>query len=200
MTKKRYDKKPSKFMSIEKRLVESKAYLSLSGFSAQLYMLFKLRCVVEPVESGKPGKHEPEWVITNNGDIVFTYKTAKARYGVTSSRFVRAIDDLILKGFLDINETGMGVHKQTTKYTISERWRKYGTNEFERAERQKAAWNPGTKNLKTKKKSSNEIVTETSNENVTYGRFLVLKTDAKGKVKKYEFKYSDDKWLKKKIS
>ncbi len=38
---------------------------------------------------------------------------------------------MVEKGFIDIAATGMGVHKVTTFYSISDRWRLYGTSDYE---------------------------------------------------------------------
>ena len=188
-------KKNSTYFCLEKKLVTSRAWLSLKGIAPQIYMIFRLKCVVEEIESvGKPNKRR-EWLITNNGKITFTYKQALNRFGITPSRFVRAIDELIAKGFLDIAESGMGVHRQTTKYSISNRWEKYDTVEFVKVERQKAHWHPGFQ-----KKSSIENATETTNENVTEGCILVLRTDRKGKVQKKTYKLRGNKWLQTKIA
>ena len=120
---------------LEQKMIKAKAWLSLNGVAKDVYLIFRTKCQV--VKSrGKPGRHGP--VILNNGEIIFTYEEAKVMYGISHSRFNRAIDDLVAKGFIDIGQTGMGLHKMATGYAISERWRKYGTSEFVQKERPKA--------------------------------------------------------------
>ena len=73
---------------------------------------------------------EKEWCIANNGEIQFTYKEAKLKWGISYSKFTRAIDEVIRVGLIDITKTGNGLQKDVTLYAISDRWEKYGTDEF----------------------------------------------------------------------
>jgi hypothetical protein len=75
--------------------------------------------------------------MTNNGEIVFPYRKAKKDFGITSRRFLAAIDMLVEKGFIDIAEPGNPAARTMTKFAISERWRKYGDKDFKKQERAK---------------------------------------------------------------
>ena len=77
---------------------------------------------------GREGKKK--WVIRNNGEIYFTYSEAQKKYKLTRPRFQRAIDDLIDKGFIEINHHGGGMMKDPSTYSISEKWDNYGTDKF----------------------------------------------------------------------
>ncbi len=81
------------------------------------------------VKVGRKGKEK--WDICNNGEIEFTYIEAEDNYGISAGAFRDAIDELREKGFIDIAATGMGVHKVTTLYSISDRWKLYGLTEYE---------------------------------------------------------------------
>ncbi len=80
------------------------------------------------VEMGRRGKEQ--WLISNNGEIVFTYQEAKNKYGISFGAFRTALDELREKGFIDIAASGMGVHKVATFYSISNRWKDYGTDNY----------------------------------------------------------------------
>jgi hypothetical protein len=135
--------KESTVIVLEQRLVKSAVWLSLSGTAKAVYLLFRTKCKVGR-PPGKPGKRG--WMILNNGELVFTYREAWRKYAITASRFRRAIDELIEKGFIDVEATGMGVHKVTTLYAVSERWRDYGTPAFRQAKRPgQSISNPGFK-------------------------------------------------------
>ncbi len=135
--------KASAVIVLEQRLVKSAVWLSLSGTAKSVYLLFRTKCRVGK-PPGKPGKRD--WMILNNGELVFTYREALSKYGTTASRFRRALDELIEKGFIDVEAAGMGVHKVTTLYAISERWRDYGTPAFRPAKRPTPSIrNPGFK-------------------------------------------------------
>jgi len=78
----------------------------------------------------RPMSREKEWHISNNGEIQFSYIEAEQKWAIKSGRFTRAIDDLIRVGLIDIAKTGFGLHKDCTLYAISDRWEKFGTDEF----------------------------------------------------------------------
>ena len=72
-----------------------------------------------------------EYVITNNGEIIFTYAEAK-ELGIKSTQtFFRVLRELIVdKGFIDVAEHGNWYSKEPTKFAISARWKKYGTPDY----------------------------------------------------------------------
>jgi hypothetical protein len=118
---------------VDREVFTSRAWLSLTGVAAQVYTLFLLRRRME--KQGRRGGGQ--WVCANNGEIVFTYREAETKYGISQPRFLRAIDALIEHGFLDIASPGKAVAKVPTLYTISERWRDYGKPSFKKASRKK---------------------------------------------------------------
>ena len=121
-------KKRSEVVVLEKRLLKSKAYRSLqtptSYFVLGIFMTKR-----QMVKGGRSGKER--WDITNNGEIEFTYIEAKEKYGISYGAFRNAIDELREKGFIDIAESGAGLYKSANKYSISDRWKWYGTPEYE---------------------------------------------------------------------
>ncbi len=85
------------------------------------------------------GNDRQEWMQTNNGEIIFTYREALEKYGMSGQVFSRLLEDLVEKGFLDIESPGIGVGKAPTEYAISRRWVKYGTADFAAVIRHKRA-------------------------------------------------------------
>ena len=122
------DMNRSKVVFIEKRLLKSKAYRSLKTPTAYfvLGIFWTKRQMIRVRHSGRK-----EYDIANNGEIVFTYKEAGGAYGITGGTFRNAIDELRDKGFIDIAESGAGVQETKNLYAISERWKLYGTSEYE---------------------------------------------------------------------
>jgi hypothetical protein len=60
---------------------------------------------------------------------------------MSNSAFKRAIDSLIDHGFLNIEESGCGVFKYTTRYWISDRWKQLGKEAFvERSRPKRNRW------------------------------------------------------------
>ena len=74
-------------------------------------------------------------MILNNGQIQYTYKEALER-GITRRAFALSIDALIDHGFLDIAKLGSGGRRgDVTLFSISTRWRKWGTPEFDHGQK-----------------------------------------------------------------
>ena len=112
---------------LSKSLIRSNAFQSLGDTAIKVYLEFRMRCRVNP-PAGKPGRNS-EWVIENNGNLTFSYAEAEKRH-ITRARFMRALDELISKGFLDVTYSGLGIRRDKSKYAISSRWEKWGTDEF----------------------------------------------------------------------
>ncbi len=109
---------------VERELYTSRAYLSLKGFAPQLLILFL----------GKRDFKNKECV--NEHNITMTYVELENIFnrgnrnplntkkdGITRPRIIRAINDLLAKGFIGIIRRG-GKHQQDkTVYGLSDKWR-----------------------------------------------------------------------------
>jgi len=116
---------------LESELIESEAFLSLSGKAA---MLVLVRFHQKAYRKRPKGKKRSKMVITNNGEITFPYAEA-LELGISRKTFHRVLRELVeTKGFIDIAEPGNWYLKQATKFAISERWKRYGTPHYERVE------------------------------------------------------------------
>jgi len=93
-------------------LARSPAYFALTGKAPQVLAVFRTKCRM--MKTGHGGNKR--WVIANNGELTFTYREAKKNYGMHTAVFQRAIG-------------------QSTKYAISERWRNFGTPDFQEHKR-----------------------------------------------------------------
>lgn len=69
--------------------------------------------------------------------LAFTYAEAQ-ELGIGRSRFHEIIQVLHRLGFIDIEHQGGGLMKDYSRYRISERYRKYGTPDFEHREKKKS--------------------------------------------------------------
>jgi hypothetical protein len=103
---------------IERSLMESKAFLSLRGFAPQLLILILAKRQFQRV--GRKGKEER--ICINGDSITFTYKEAKAKYGLSVPKVFRAVDELLAKGFLSIRHHGGAYKQDKTLYALSNRW------------------------------------------------------------------------------
>jgi hypothetical protein len=102
----------------EREMFESQAFISLKGFAPQLLVLFLSKRQFQ--KHGRKGKEKK--VCINCDSIPFTYIDAQKKYGVTKSRFSRAIDELLAKGFITIVHTGGGYKQDKTIYALSNAW------------------------------------------------------------------------------
>jgi len=114
----------SPFINVEKVMIQSPAFWKLTGTAKNVLFLFLYRRQYE--RAGRNGK----WYPSNDGEIVFSYIEAEKKYNISRSSFARAIDQLIKLGFIDIAHLGGGMVKDCSKYSISKRWGKYGTDQF----------------------------------------------------------------------
>jgi hypothetical protein len=115
-------------------LIESDAFLSLSGKAAMLCVIrFHQKAYKKNEKRKQGGAKEPR--ITNNGEIIFTYAEA-FELGIKSSQtFHKVIRELVEdKGFIDISESGNWYQKEPNRFAISYRWKRYGTPEYEKVE------------------------------------------------------------------
>jgi len=189
----------SNALYIDRRLPTSKAFLSLkTAIATQVLLIFYSRRRVVKVR-GKKGRTGFE--VINKDKLTFTYAEASKKYGITAPRFDRAIKELVEKGFLDIARTGMGLHKLTTFYSLSDRWLNYGTKQFCPAQRRKSrqfnmGFKKGNQLAKSarEKKTTNANVHGTMNANV-HGGLIAMHTNVHGQVIKTLYKHSDSRWL-----
>ena len=129
-------------MFVSRKQITSEAFRDLKTAAAcQVYMIFLYKCQMKPVE-GSP-RRKNEYCIANNGEIQFSYDEALEKWGITQKRFTKALDELVRVGLIDITKSGFGLHKDKSLYAISDRWKKFRTDEFVVKKRQKRKQNLG---------------------------------------------------------
>jgi hypothetical protein len=80
----------------------------------------------------KKRKGKKRWEVVNN-PFTFTYEDARCR-GLSDQQFSWALKELHAVGFIDVVYHGRGVMKSKTQFSLSERWRDYGTPSFKKVE------------------------------------------------------------------
>jgi len=103
---------------IDREMLTSRAYLSLSGFSPQLLTLVLGKRQFE--KQGRKGKEK--WVLVNGDSINITYTEFKREYGITQPKLTRAIDQLLEKGFLSVVHPGGLYRHDKAVYALSDNW------------------------------------------------------------------------------
>jgi hypothetical protein len=122
-------------MFIPRRMHRNQAFRKLN--SSSIFVLFEFLSRRQLKQVPTRAGRKKDWIISNNGEIFFTYDEAKIKFGISRSTFRRAIDQLVDLGFIDIAHHGGGMMKDASKYAISERWKEYGKKEFLKKSRPK---------------------------------------------------------------
>jgi len=110
MSKKKKNKIDGTYSYIEHKIINSEAWKGLKAHTKWLYFEFKLR-----------------WYGDNTKNIIFTYQEANKIMSINT--FINDRKLLIERGFIDLIKRG-GLEKQPMIYGLSNRWKKYGTNDF----------------------------------------------------------------------
>ena len=101
----------------------------------------------------------------NKDQIVLTYAEGE-ELGFPRATFKRLQECLIERGFLDIVETGAGFARIPNVYSLSERWKKYGTSDFVTSTSPRRGM-VGFKKGHTPYGNQNKTITENGNSVVT---------------------------------
>ena len=119
----------AKLTVIEMALLKSSAFRTLNGSAIQVLLDFLMRRKMQKSPNPRSHKRGDKYYIANNGRIVYTYTEAECN-GISRSAFASALDKLIEHGFIDIAQTGAGQFKSASFYSISDRWKEWGTSAF----------------------------------------------------------------------
>ena len=111
---------------ITKEMLNSPAYRSLSRAAMLIYQDFLSKRIMKKMRRNR----QKTRVIQNNGEIMYPYSEA-VENGFTRGTFRNAIDELQIKGFIDIKHMGKGGRKPAkgtgdiTKFWIDVRWNEF---------------------------------------------------------------------------
>ena len=126
---------PSDIIVVQRDLLKSKVFRQLNGTAKTVYFDFLMKCRVKG-RTPKEGRKKVRDIL-NNGEIEYSYSEAEKRE-IHTTPFMKAIDNLIKYGFIDIEHPGSGGRKgDKTLYAISDRWEKWGTDAFRHTVRAK---------------------------------------------------------------
>ncbi len=126
----------SPYTWFEKDLIRSKAFRGLTSTAKDVYLHFLLKRQFRNSNRNKKHGKGVRMEIINNGKICFPYSEAE-KIGIPRPTFARALDNLVERGLIDITHAGSGgVKGDMSLYAISDRWEKFGTDEFIEAHRE----------------------------------------------------------------
>ena len=131
---------------IEPDMMESGSFRSLS--KTQLLVLLRFRQKITWSGKGKRRVYDCD-------NLVFTY--AEAEYlGISRSTFHRSIKALVEKGFIDIEHQGGAYGRDYSRYALSNRWKKYGTEGFKKVSKNRVLQQGLDVQARTKAKKKEE--------------------------------------------
>jgi len=155
---------------LERDILLSPAWLSLKTAAAcQVYGILRHKCQYQRVQGKAAKSRHGAWQHVNNGLMEFRY-TEAAKYGIKGGKFVRAIDELVRAGLIDITRSGLGVKKEASLYALSDRWKLFGKPEFvgmARPKRRGPGFGPGNRHGRNCRKKKMSTVTDNSGITVT---------------------------------
>ena len=132
---KKEKKKASPGIYLESEIMDSPAYQSLNGTAIRVLLHFMRKRRLAPVRKGGKKLH----VITNNGEITFTYQEAGKKLSSSRSQFRDALDVLIDRGFIELSDRRGGEFHNQSLFTLNQnghnedRWREWKPPEKVRA-------------------------------------------------------------------
>ena len=144
-------------------LLDSAAFKSLSSKGIQVLLRFYQKRRWTWVKEGRKKK-----IKYDNGGLVFTYAEAEA-LGISKSQFHNILKTLYEFGFIDIEHQGGGLARDYSRYSLSPRWRNYGTPLFIKKTKPKAG-RPGCDVrswMRKKEKQTTEIRNRQLQDSVT---------------------------------
>ena len=113
---------------IEWELLESKAFQELSATGIRVLLRFLQKRKWAKIKKRR---------IFENGGLVFTYSES-AEMGIRNTAFYESVLRLIEVGFIDLDHQGGCYSRDFSMYSLSERWRNFGTENFQRVEKRRS--------------------------------------------------------------
>jgi len=123
----------SGFTGLTNKMIDSEAFQALRSVHSVKALIYFWQLAEYPRGKRKPGQESPVGnlsKILNQAKISFEYRIAGYR-GLRLDQFSRALKELFRYGFIDFSRHGRGVMGEYSKFSLSDRWKKYGTPAWE---------------------------------------------------------------------
>jgi len=108
---------------IERELYQSEVFNSLSGVTLRVLIAFldkRIREKISKAKDRKNVKRKPKFI--NLDRITLTYGELEKKYGVIRQSATRAIDELLAKGFIEIQHQGGAYRHDKSVYALVDKW------------------------------------------------------------------------------
>ena len=117
------------WVRVDNSILYSAAFSELCGHAVKVLFWAKMKDPLETKEDirrrKKAGQAKPA-----PPPFSFTYDEAEL-FGLSNKQFARALRELVECGIFDVVKKGSGRHKDFSLFSWSDRWRKFGCDDFE---------------------------------------------------------------------
>jgi len=121
------------FTGLTNRMIDSEAFQALRSVHSVKVLIYFWQKAEYAKEKRKPGHESPIGnlnKIRNQGEMSFEYRIAEYR-GMRPDQFVIALRELFKYGFIDLPHHGRGVKGDYTKFSFSDRWKTFGSDNWQ---------------------------------------------------------------------
>ena len=121
------------FTGLTNKMIDSEAFQALRSVHSVKVLIYFWQKAEYAKAKKKPGQESSIGnlnKILNQGKMSFEYRIAGYR-GMRPDQFVNALRELFRYGFIDFSRHGRGVKGEYSTYSLSDRWKKYGTPAWE---------------------------------------------------------------------
>ena len=105
-------------MVLNKKMLRSKAFNSLTSAAKQILLELFMRLVLECKRYRNYRRQNKTFYAKNNGELKLTYKEIHRMFGYSTATISKAIDRLVAHGFIEIVELGCGVKRMSHKIAL----------------------------------------------------------------------------------
>jgi hypothetical protein len=117
---------------INKELLQSRALRTITSPTVFLVLMdFYGR---KQVTKKKGNSGNKKYDMTNNGELFYTYAEAEKK-GISRTAFMKAIDELLARGFIFIAKESGGLFRVATQFGLSDEWKRFGQTDFKPGKR-----------------------------------------------------------------
>jgi hypothetical protein len=120
------------FTGLTNKMIDSEPFQALRSVHSVKALIYFWQKAEYAKEKKKPGYESPIGnlsKILNQGKMSFEYRIAGYR-GMRPDQFVKALRELHRYGFIDFSRPGRGVKGEYSKFSLSDRWKMYGTDRW----------------------------------------------------------------------
>lgn len=123
----KYDRPANGPIWFDRGMLHSDAFLSLKGAtSVKLLIYFLSKCKKKKFKTSKGD----DWRTINNGEIEIKQSIVMKKFKISQPTFTTSLRSLVEHGFIDQDYQGGKYKSDTSKFSDSTRWQRFGKKDF----------------------------------------------------------------------